>query len=138
MTKAYSGGCACGAIRYEIAGEPIFENHCQCLDCQKQSGTGHGSYMSFSPDADMHITGKMAIWGVTADSEHEKFNSFCPTCGTLVHLTFAAMPGLVAIAVASLDDPSQFKPQALTYSIRGHAWDMIDPALHAFEKGASA
>lgn len=30
MSEVYAGGCACGAIRYEIAGEPIFQNHCQC------------------------------------------------------------------------------------------------------------
>ncbi|RVA88978.1 aldehyde-activating protein, partial [Mesorhizobium sp. M7A.F.Ca.US.006.04.2.1] len=42
MTKRYTGGCACGAIRYETNDEPIFQNHCQCSDCQKRSGTGHG------------------------------------------------------------------------------------------------
>lgn len=47
MTKTYAGGCACGAIRYETSSEPIFENHCQCRDCQKRSGTGHGSYLTF-------------------------------------------------------------------------------------------
>ena len=34
MTKRYSGGCACGAIRYETGSEPIVEIHCQCRDCQ--------------------------------------------------------------------------------------------------------
>ena len=26
MSQAYNGGCACGAIRYEITGEPVFMN----------------------------------------------------------------------------------------------------------------
>jgi hypothetical protein len=46
MVQAYTGGCACGAIRFEIIAEPLFQNHCQCLDCQRTSGTGHGSYLS--------------------------------------------------------------------------------------------
>ena len=46
--QAYTGGCACGAIRYDIAGEPVFMNHCQCRDCQRKSGTGHGSYLTFA------------------------------------------------------------------------------------------
>jgi hypothetical protein len=45
MSKPYVGGCACGAIRYEVRSEPVAESHCQCLDCQKRSGTGHGSHL---------------------------------------------------------------------------------------------
>ena len=48
MSKAYTGGCACGAVRYEISGEPMFSNDCQCRDCQHKSGTGHGSYLTFA------------------------------------------------------------------------------------------
>ena len=42
MSKAFTGGCACGAIRYEISAEPVFMNDCQCRDCQQSSGTGMG------------------------------------------------------------------------------------------------
>src|SRR6266849_4174413 len=93
MSEAYTGGCACGAIRYEISGEPMVMNHCQCRDCQRKSGTGHGSY-----------------------------------------LTFAAMPDLFTVHAASLDDPSRYKPQMVTYRVRGYAWDDIDPALPKFDK----
>ncbi|QFI69075.1 Gfa-like protein [Sinorhizobium alkalisoli] len=44
------------------------------------------------------------------------------------------MPELIAVHATSLDDPSQFNPQALTYSIRGQAWDPIDPSLQKFER----
>lgn len=47
MSHAYKGGCACRAIRYEIAAEPVESNDCQCRQCQQQSGTGHSSYLSF-------------------------------------------------------------------------------------------
>ena len=50
MSKSYIGGCACGAIRYHISGEPVFSNDCQCRDCQHESGTGHGSHMTFRRD----------------------------------------------------------------------------------------
>ena len=45
MTRPYTGGCACGAIRYATKHAPVFQNHCQCRDCQRWSGTGHGSYL---------------------------------------------------------------------------------------------
>ncbi|EAQ25895.1 GFA family protein [Roseovarius sp. 217] len=131
--KTYEGGCACGAIRYETKSEPIFENHCQCTDFQKRSGTGHGSYLTFPQRADMKITGEASQWSVAADSGNDKIHAFCPTCGTPVYLTFAAMPDLIAVDATSLDDPSQFNPQVLTYGIRSRVWDRIDPSVQKFE-----
>src|SRR5260370_1330830 len=96
MTKTYTGGCACGAIRYETSSEPIFENHCQCRDCQKRSGTGHGSYLTFPQRADVTITGEANTWRVAGDSGNEKVHAFCPTCGTPVHLAFVAIPEQIA------------------------------------------
>jgi hypothetical protein len=133
MSDAYSGGCACGAIRYEISAEPIFMNHCQCLDCQHTSGTGHGSYLTFTPHARVKLQGEATHWNMVGDSGDVKTRGFCPTCGSPVFLTFAAMPDLFTIHAASLDDPSRFKPQVLTYRIRGYAWDQIDKALPAFD-----
>jgi hypothetical protein len=133
MNKAYTGGCACGAIRYEISGEPVFENHCQCRDCQLRSGTGHGSYLSF-PRAGVKLQGEGKHWDVVADSGNVKSHFFCPTCGTPVYVTFAGMPDFVAVHATSLDDPSRHKPQAVTYTVRGYAWDHLDPALQKFDK----
>jgi hypothetical protein len=134
MSDAYTGGCACGAVRYDIPGEPIFMNECQCRHCQQRSGTGHGSYLTFANKAAVKVTGKATQWGIAGDSGNLKHHAFCPTCGTPVYLTFAAMPDFFTITAASLDDPARFKPQAVTYHIRGHAWDHLDPALATFDK----
>lgn len=133
MTQPYAGGCACGAIRYETSSAPVFQNHCQCRDCQRRSGTGHGSYLTFAERDEVAITGEAAEWRVAGDSGNAKMHAFCPTCGTPVYLTFAAMP-FIAIHAGSLDDPGQFAPQAVTYTIRGHSWDTLDPALMMAER----
>jgi hypothetical protein len=134
MSRIYSGGCACGAIRYRAAHEPIFQNHCQCLDCQKRSGTGHGSYLTFAERHKVEVSGEAAVWNVVADSGNEKSHAFCPTCGTPVYLIFSAMPDLIAFHTASLDDPGMFGPQAVTYGQRGHAWDTVDATLPIFDR----
>ena len=51
-----------------------------------------------------------------------------------VYVTFVAMPEVTAIQATSLDDPGQFNPHAVTYTVRAHAWDTIDPALQPFER----
>ena len=92
MDKTYTGGCACGAIRYEIPGEPLVESDCQCRDCQRKSGTGHGSYLTFAGRRSVKLTGEAKHWDIVADSGNVKTRAFCPTCGSPVYLTFAAMP----------------------------------------------
>lgn len=134
MSKPYSGGCACGAIRYDTSSQPIAENHCQCRDCQKRSGTGHGSYLTFPRRDDVTITGKARTWRVVADNGNEKIHAFCPICGSPVYLTFVATPDFIAVHAGSLDDPGRFEPQMLTYAVRAQAWDMVDPSLQKFER----
>ena len=44
------------------------------------------------------------------------------------------MPDLFTIHAASLDDPGRYEPQMVTYTVRGHAWDRLDPVVPKFEK----
>ncbi|TIM15181.1 GFA family protein [Mesorhizobium sp.] len=134
MSTLYTGGCACGAVRYEAKAAPIFENHCQCHDCQKRSGTGHGSYLTFASRADVAITGTTTDWRVAADNGNVKIHSFCPVCGTPVYLTYTAMPEPITVHAASLDDPSRFNPTVVTYGIRALTWDKMETGLKMFEK----
>jgi len=133
MSEAYTGGCACGAIRYEIPTEPVMTNDCQCRDCQHESGTGHGSHLTFARTL-VTLTGEAQHWDMVGDSGNVKTRGFCPNCGSPVYLVFAAMPDLFSVRAASLDDPARYQPQMVTYGVRGHAWDRVDPALPKFEK----
>src|SRR3954471_16997970 len=116
MRDAYKGGCACGKLRYEISAEPVFMNDCQCRDCQRVSGTGHGSYLTFPSREQVKVVGEATTWNVTSDSGNVKTHAFCPGCGSPVYLTFAAMPDFFTVHAGSLDDPGRYAPQAVTYA----------------------
>jgi hypothetical protein len=47
---------------------------------------------------------------------------------------FKAMPDIFTIHAAGLDDPARFKPQVVTYGVRGYDWDHLDPSLPKFDK----
>jgi hypothetical protein len=134
VNKSYTGGCACGAIRYEIASEPVFSNDCQCRDCQRMSGTGHGSYLSFAGRKNVKLEGKATHWDIVGDSGKVKTRAFCPACGSPVYMMFAAMPEVFTVHAASLDDPGRYTPQVVTYGMRGHGWDHVDSTLPKFGK----
>lgn len=80
------------------------------------------------------LEGQATHWDMVGDSGNVKTRGFCPACGSPVYLTFSAMPDLFTIHAASLDDPGRYEPQMVTYSVRGHAWDRLNPAVPKFEK----
>lgn len=131
MSTPYRGGCMCRAIRYEIAAEPLFGGHCQCHDCQHESGGGHVSFMAFPADA-VKLEGTPRFFDKAADSGNIIRRGFCPTCGCAVVGATSGLPDVTMISVGSLDDPSVFKPEFVCYASRGHAWDRVDPALPSF------
>jgi hypothetical protein len=59
--KRYSGGCLCGALRYEAKGEPLFAGHCYCADCRKASGSGFIPFMGFASSA-VQFSGQTRIF----------------------------------------------------------------------------
>lgn len=132
MSKPYIGGCACGKVRYEISAEPVAMVDCQCRQCQRQTGAGHGSYLTFA-GADYKIDGEARTWDVVGDGGTVKRGGFCPTCGSPLFISFPAAPEVIAVRAGSLDDPSRYKPQFVTWHAAGNAWDHLDPALTKFE-----
>jgi hypothetical protein len=133
MPTTHRGGCRCGGIRYEIAAEPMFAGQCQCLDCQHESGGGHTSFIAFPADA-VKLTGTPRFYEVKAESGSLVRRGFCPTCGSPVVGATSGLPDVTTVSAGSLEDPSIFKPQFVCYTIRGHAWDLVDPTLPRFPK----
>ena len=48
--------------------------------------------------------------------------------------TFPAVPAVFIVTPASLDDPSRYKPQLVSWTAAGQPWDHLDPALPTFDR----
>jgi hypothetical protein len=130
MTKAYTGGCACGAIRYEVTAEPIMTNDCHCRQCQKDSGTGHGSYLTFARTA-ATAHGEAKSFDFIGDQGTVKRRAFCPTCGTPVYMVFPDIPDIFVVRAGTLDEPERYRPQMRIWTDAAQGWDSVDKALPA-------
>ncbi len=51
-----TGGCLCGAVRYECAAEPLFIGNCHCRDCQRSTGSAYVPALAV-PARALKITG---------------------------------------------------------------------------------
>lgn len=128
---AMTGGCLCGAVRYEVASAPAFAGHCYCTDCRRSSGTGHSTVVGVA-EADLKLTGELKGYTSTADSGAAVTRYFCPTCGSGIY-SKGARPGMVVLKAGSLDDPETMKPMAALYVARAPSWDRPAEGLMMFE-----
>ncbi|MDO1582109.1 GFA family protein [Rhizobium oryzicola] len=133
MSIPYTGGCACGALRYSVAGEPVAMVDCQCRQCQRESGTGHQSHLVFQA-SEVKTHGDATEWQMTGDGGTVKRRAFCPVCGSPVSMMFPAMPDIFIIRAASLDEPARYAPTMVTWTDAAQPWDHIDATLVQFRR----
>ena len=132
-TTRYTGGCLCGALRYEAEGEPLFTGHCYCTDCQKASGSGFIPFMGFAASA-VRFTGAARPFTTRSARGGDAVRNSCPVCSSLV---FGGEPGKddsLTIYAGTLDDPSRFRPRIAIFAGSRPHWAVIPPGLKAFER----
>jgi hypothetical protein len=127
-----TGGCLCGAVRYEVSVEPLFTRLCWCRLCQYVAA-GNATVNTFFPSAAFSITGELRDYRSVADSGNVMHRRFCPVCGIHVTTASEARPHLVAVRAGTLDDASRVKPVASIWTAQAPAWACVDPNLPKFE-----
>ena len=102
ITTPFSGGCACGAIRYESTAEPVLMLHCHCRDCQRSSGGPFSSFVIVPTEAFKLLQGSPRFHASPSEAGGMTRRGFCPDCGAPIVVKPDAVPQFVAIRTASL------------------------------------
>jgi hypothetical protein len=136
-TKRYTGGCLCGALRYEAEGEPRFSGHCYCADCRKASGSGFVPFMGF-PSSALRVSGQVRKFTSKAANGGDAVRNSCPVCGSLVFGGELGKDQMFTIYAGSLDDPSPFRPTVAIFTRNRPTWAAIPPDLTIFDRGTEA
>jgi hypothetical protein len=131
MAARYTGGCLCGALRYEARGEPISAGHCYCADCRKASGSGFIPFMGFNSYA-ITFSGKSQTYSCRAANGNIAVRNFCALCGGLVFGGEVGKSDSFTVYAGSLDDASSFKPTMAIFTAGHPDWACIPPQLKVF------
>ena len=135
MAAPFSGGCLCGAVRYEVTAEPVAFMLCHCRDCQYASG-GEPAAVVVVPREAFHLR-QGAVKGYTSvgDSGGTVNRQFCPECGTPLFTELGALPQFMDVLAGSMDDAGWLKPTAFLWTSSAHPWAHKDASIISFEKG---
>ena len=77
-----TGGCLCGAVRYEARGRPKFALSCHCRDCQYVSGGGPAHVLLFAAEAVTVTKGQPRTYRSKSESGNDIGRSFCEAART--------------------------------------------------------
>ena len=113
-----AGGCQCGAVRYEIRGEPMSLYVCHCRECQKQSSSAFGISVIVMR-ADFRLTrGEVKVWSRATDSGGTLACAFCPGCGSRVWHEGIDATDTISVKGGSLDDPPDLRSACHIWTTR--------------------
>lgn len=129
MPAEFSGGCACGAIRYRCSGEPVFMGNCHCRDCQQASGSAYAAAVMVA-EADFSLqSGEPSWYEKRSDAGVLMRRAFCSSCGSPVFAINEAAVGMRFLQAGGLDDPSWYEPSRDIYVASAQPWDVMNPDL---------
>lgn len=126
-----TGGCFCGAVRYEINAFPLLVYACHCTQCQRQTGSAFGLSMPVATGSLGIVKGAPKSWKrATAAGDAFVTSWFCADCGGRIYGERDTRPESLNVRAGTLDDTSWLVPVAHFFMANAQPWEQIaDPSL---------
>lgn len=114
--------CSCGQLSISVKGEPKIVAVCNCLECQKRTGSVFGVSSYFDDDQVIEKSGKSNLYKRTSDAGLSLEQSFCPDCGSTVYWKAEIFEKYTGIAVGCFSAPDFPEPKFTVWNISKHSW----------------
>ena len=127
------GGCACGAVRYNLAAAPLIVHACHCRDCQRITGSAFVINLWIEKRFVEAQGGELKshrLEGGTGQP-HEVF--FCARCGTYLWSDYHGAPGAsLFVRAGTLDNPDAVTPDVHIFTRSKLPWVILPKDARAF------
>jgi hypothetical protein len=118
-----TGGCGCGAVRYEIDEQPVVAGYCHCTRCQRRTGTAAALSAAIEPGSMRILRGEDALGRWEPEGGWPKV--FCSRCGSALWAQSPSDPGLRAVRMGSFDRAPDIKPSYRQFVDSAASWEPI-------------
>ncbi len=118
-----TGGCNCGAVRYEVSEPFVSASYCHCTRCQRRTGTAAAASGRVAHGSFRIISGEDQLRAWKPDTGFEKW--FCGACGSALFSRSPSDPGEVGVRLGTLDDDPGVRPSYRQFVNYAAAWEPV-------------
>ncbi len=131
MSDNLTGGCNCGAVRFELTEPLVSAGYCHCTRCQHRSGAAASPSGRARPGSFRVVAGEDRLRSWRPDGGWEKW--FCGDCGSALFSRDPTDASQVGVRLGALDGDPGVRPSHRQFVAYAAAWEPIpDDGLPRF------
>jgi hypothetical protein len=123
VSPALSGGCGCGAVRFEITEPLVSARYCHCTRCQRRTGTAASASAAVVPGSFRVVQGEDRLSAWKPEDGHEKW--FCGDCGSALYTVNPADRAELGVRLGAVDGDPGVRPAVRQFVAYAAPWDEI-------------
>lgn len=117
MEERRTGGCACGAVRFEALGAPNFVANCHCRDCRKATGAAFSTWVGYDT--------RNVVWAgerTLHASSPTASRGFCAICGTPLSYKGKQWATETHLLIGTFDSTENLVPDSDSFAAEKLPW----------------
>ncbi len=118
-----TGGCGCGAVRFEVSEPLVSASYCHCTRCQRRTGTAAAASARVRPGSFRIVAGDEHLRAWAPESGFEKV--FCGLCGSAMFSRHPEDPEVISARLGAFDGDPGIRPQWHQYVDYAAPWEPI-------------
>jgi hypothetical protein len=128
-----TGGCGCGAVRFEISEPLVGAAYCHCTRCQHRTGTAASASARMAPGSLTVTAGEQQLRAWSPGDGFEKL--FCGDCGSALFGRNPKSGDIVIVRLGAFDGDPGVRPAVRQFVAYAAPWEPIpDDGLPRFDE----
>ena len=118
-----TGGCLCGAVRFEVTEPLVTSGYCHCTRCQRRTGTAASPGARIAPGSLRVLAGEEHIKAYTPAEGFAKV--FCSACGGALWSRSQEDPDVISVRLGAFDGDPGIRPTYRQFVAYAAPWEPI-------------
>ncbi len=118
-----TGGCTCGAVRFEVTEPLVSASYCHCTRCQRRTGAAASAQARVAPGALRIVAGAEHVRDWAPGDGWVKCS--CDVCGGQLWSRQPDDPEALSVRLGAFDGDPGIRPQWRQFVAYAAAWEPI-------------